>query len=107
MWKVLFAAVSLLTSAHTWGYPFEVEQTLKEVQIGVQTMNLGDNISAVTLDNYGQTLAQCSVRFRSGPALPVTRMARVEPGQQANVTASFNHQIIRMRVTVNCQPAKK
>ena len=96
----------LLSGSLAWGFPFEVEENIKDVKVAVSTMDLGDNTGAVTLENYGQQAAQCSVRFRSGPGVPVVRNARVEAGQKANLTAGFNHQVIRMRVAVRCKPAK-
>lgn len=106
MLKKSCVLAGILLTGQVWGFPFEVEESMKDVQVAVSTMDLGDNMGAVTLENYGQTAALCNVRFRSGPGVPVNRKARVEPGQKANVTAGFNQQVIRMRVDVRCQPAK-
>ncbi len=96
----------LLPGSLAWAFPFEVSETVKGVKVAVDTMDLGDNTGAVTLENYGTVAAQCNVRFRSGPGVPVVRNARLESGQKAHLTAGFNHQVIRMRVDVRCKPAK-
>lgn len=106
MIKRVFLLAGLLAYNQAWAFPFEVSENFNNVEIAVDTMDLGDNTAAVSLDNYGVVAAQCSVRFRSGPGVPVNRNTRVEPGQRTHVTAGFNHQVIRMRVDVRCQPAK-
>lgn len=106
MLKKCAVLTGLLLAGQAWGFPFEVEESMKGVAVAVSTMDLGDNMGAVTLENYGETAAQCSVRFRGGPGVPVNRKARIEAGQTANVTAGFNQQVIRMRVDVRCQPAR-
>ena len=107
MFKKVSVLSCLLFCGLAWGFPFEVKERINDVDILVETMDLGDNMGAVTLENYGTTDAQCTVRFRSGPGVPITRNARVEPGRKAHVTAGFNHQVIRMRVDVQCQPAQQ
>lgn len=106
MLKKYAVLAGVLLAGQAWCFPFDVEERMEGVTVAVSTMNLGDNMGAVTLENYGNTTAQCSVRFRGGPGVPVNRKARIEPGQVANVTAGFNQQVIRMRVDVRCQPAK-
>lgn len=105
--RLLASALLMWASVPAHAFPFEVEEDLAGLNIAVSTGDLGDNVAAVTLDNYGQVDAQCRVRFRSGPELPVTRKVRVAAQQRAHVTASFNHQVIRMRVQVNCQSGQR
>jgi len=97
------SAILLLLPSVAWAFPFEVEQQLNGAEVDVQTMDLGNNMAAVSLQNYGQSAAVCKVRFRSGPEAPRTRKAQVKPGESAHVTARFNSTVIRMRVRVECQ----
>lgn len=106
MLRVICVAATLLISGQAWGFPVEVSEKIEGVQVAVEAMDLGENTAAVALLNYGEVAAQCRVRFRSGPGVPVTRNARVEAGQRMHVTAGFSHEVIRMRVDVNCRPAK-
>lgn len=102
---VFFLAVGILP-ALGWAFPFEVETQLNGVHLSVETMDLGDNLAAVSLHNYGEQDARCTVRFRGGPQAR-TRKATVAAQHRANVTASFSTQVIRMRVKVTCHPIKE
>lgn len=106
MLRVGVMLAGLLLAAGAWSFPFEVAENIEGVEIAVDTMDLGDNNAAVSLENYGAVAAQCKVRFRSGPGVPVNRSARVGAGQKVHVTAGFSRQVIRMRVDVNCRPAQ-
>lgn len=106
MIKAVLLLTGLLAGNQAWAFPFEVNENINNVKIAVDTIDLGDNNAAVSLENYGVVAAQCNVRMRSGPGVPVNRNVRIEPGQKSHVTAGFNHQVIRMRVDVRCKPAK-
>lgn len=106
MYKKILALVGVLACSQSWAFPFDVEKDMRDVDVAVDTLDLGDNTAAVVLDNHGTHAAQCSVRFRSGPGVPVKRNAKVQPGQKSHVTAGFSHQVIRMRVDVQCKAAK-
>ncbi|HZJ95680.1 MAG TPA: 3-phosphoglycerate kinase [Thiopseudomonas sp.] len=101
--KRISAMLVLLLPSLALAFPFEVEQQLNGAEVDVQTMDLGNNMAAVSLQNYGQRTAVCKVRFRSGPEAPRTRKAKVKSGESAHVTARFNSTVIRMRVRVECQ----
>ncbi|MCK9238724.1 MAG: 3-phosphoglycerate kinase [Thiopseudomonas sp.] len=101
---VFFAVVF---SSAAMAFPFEVKEQLNGLPIAIETMDLGDNLAAVSLYNYGEQDAQCSVRFQGGPQTPRLRKARVAAQQKVNLTASFNNQIIRMRVQVTCRAVKQ
>jgi len=105
--KAVVFAAAILISAGVSAFSFEVNKQLNGLQISVDTMDLGDNLAAVTLYNYGEQEAQCSVRFQSGPQAPRTRKARVAVQQTVNLTASFSNQVIRMRVQVKCHAVNK
>jgi|SRR5690554_3514499 len=97
------AILLLLLPSIALAFPFEVEQQLNGAEVDVQTMDLGNNMAAVSLQNYGQSAAVCKVRFRSGPEAPRTRKAQLDAGETAHLTARFNSTVIRMRVRVECQ----
>lgn len=95
--------LSLLLPSAVFAFPFEVEQQLNGAEVDIKTMDLGNNMAAVSLQNYGQRAAVCKVRFRSGPEVPRTRKAQVKAGETAHVTAKFSSTVIRMRVRVACE----
>lgn len=86
-----------------WAFPFEVEKQLNGAEVAVDTLDMGNNMASVTLQNYGQRAAVCKVRFRNGPETPRTRKARVVAGQTTHLTARFNNAVIKMRVQVECK----
>ncbi len=86
-----------------FAFPFEVEKQLNGAEIAVDTLDLGNNLASVTLQNYGQRAAVCKVRFRNGPETPRTRKARLAAGETAHLTARFNNTVIKMRVLVECK----
>lgn len=104
--KLLAVILLCGASLQAGAFPFEVNEDVREVQVAVDTSDLGDNTGAVFLENYGKLDARCKVRFRSGPSIPVVRSSRVLAGQKVQLTAGFNHEVIRMRVDVLCQPLK-
>jgi len=102
--KKAIMLLALLFPLVAQAFPFEVEKQLNGAEIDVQTLDLGNNMAAVTLQNYGQRAAVCKVRFRNGPEVPRTRKARLDAGETAHLTANFKSTVIRMRVRVECQP---
>lgn len=96
-------ALLLLLPSVVFAFPFEVERQLNGAEIDIQTMDLGNNMASVTLQNYGQRAAVCKVRFRNGPEVPRTRQAQLESGETAHLTAKFSSTVIRMRVRVECK----
>lgn len=107
MYKKALMLAAALACNQSWAFPFEVEEKMQDVTVAVEPLDLGDNTAAVVLHNHGTADAQCSVRFRSGPGVPVKRNARLVAGQKTHVTAGFNHEVIRMRVNVQCKAAGK
>lgn len=93
----------LLLSSVALAFPFEVERQLNGAEIDIQTMDLGNNMAAVSLQNYGARSAVCKVRFRNGPEVPRTRKAQLKPAETAHLTAKFRSTVIRMRVRVECK----
>lgn len=107
MYPKILILSAVLACSQSWAFPFEVEEKMQDVAVTVEPLDLGDNTAAVVLYNQGARSAQCSVRFRSGPGVPVRRNARLAAGQKSHVTAGFNHEVIRMRVSVQCKASGK
>ena len=101
--KNIIIILSLLFPVAVFAFPFEVEKQLNGAEVEVETLDLGNNMAAVTLKNYGQAAAVCKVRFRNGPEVPHTRKARLAAGEIAHLTARFNTTVIKMRVQVECK----
>ncbi|HZJ93378.1 MAG TPA: 3-phosphoglycerate kinase [Thiopseudomonas sp.] len=93
----------LLLPLTALAFPFEVDEQLNGAQIAVDTQDLGDNTASVSLTNYGQQAAVCTVRFRNGPESPRTRKARIDAGETTHLTARMHTQVIKMRVKVKCK----
>ncbi|MDZ5601970.1 3-phosphoglycerate kinase [Pseudomonas sp. RP23018S] len=83
-------------------YPIDVEKRLDGVKVDFTAFDTAPDMAAVTLNNYGQTAAACKVTLRNGPEAPRVRRVSVDAGQQANVTARFNREVLRLRVTMAC-----
>lgn len=103
MMRNTIIAVFLVLPSMALAFPFEVEKQLNGAEISVDTLDLGNNLASVTLQNYGQRAAVCKVRFRNGPEAPRTRRARLVGGKTAHLTARFNNNVIKMRVKVECE----
>ncbi len=103
MRKIIIIA-ALLCPIAAFAFPIEVEKQLNGAEIDIESMDLGNNTAAVSLQNYGQRAAVCKARFRNGPESPRTRKARIVAGETAHLTASFSTTIIKMRVSVECKP---
>lgn len=95
--------LALLCPVAAFAFAFEVEQQLNGAEIAVTTADLGNNSASVSLHNYGQQAAVCTVRFRNGPESPRTRKARLAAGETAHLTARFSTTVIKMRVKVECK----
>lgn len=97
---VILALLPLTAMAAT--YPIEVEQSLNGTEVTYSTQQVTDNMGAITLNNLGQTDAQCSARFRNGPEAPRTRKVLLKAGEQSNLTVNFTRSIIKLRIKLEC-----
>lgn len=100
--KKLCAAMLLCLPVAAFAYPIEMEKQIDGVKLDATAYDTAYDIGAITLDNYGQVPAACKVTFRNGPEAPRVRRVNVPAGKRADVTAKFNRQIIKLRVTVAC-----
>ncbi|WP_312935781.1 3-phosphoglycerate kinase [Pseudomonas sp.] len=83
-------------------YPIDVDKKLDGMKVDVTADDTAPDLAGVTLNNYGQAAAACKVTLRNGPEAPRVRRVNVEAGQRASVTARFNRDILRLRISVAC-----
>jgi len=87
-----------------FAYPIDVEKDLKGVQIDYNSHDTAYDIGNITVNNYGDVPAKCSVVFRNGPEAPRTRRVQVAPKSSTEVTAKFNREIVKLRIKLSCDP---
>ncbi|HWD31393.1 hypothetical protein D3C76_1192420 [compost metagenome] len=97
---VLLALLPLTALA----YPIDVEKNLDGVKLDYTTYDTDRDIGSITLNNYGEVAAQCKVLFRNGPEAPRVRRVQVPARQSKDVTAKFNREIIKLRISLDCKP---
>lgn len=88
-----------------FAYPIEVTKRTPGVQVDYSSHDTYHDTGAITLSNYGQVDARCRVEFINGPEAPRIRRVEVKAGQTQNVVSKFNRSIIKLRVTLECEPA--
>lgn len=97
---VLLALLPLTAMA----YPIDVEKTIEGVKLDYTTYDTDRDIGSINLNNYGEVAAQCKVTFRNGPEAPRVRRVQVPAKKSVDVTAKFNREIIKLRITLACTP---
>ncbi|VVO05847.1 3-phosphoglycerate kinase [Pseudomonas fluorescens] len=97
---VLLAMLPLTAFA----YPIDVQKDLSGMKIDYTTYATDYDLGAITLNNYGDTAADCSVIFRNGPESPKTRRVSLDAGKSVDLSAKFNRKIIKLYLTVTCKP---
>ncbi|PBP94052.1 3-phosphoglycerate kinase [Pseudomonas congelans] len=86
-------------------YPIEVEKQYQGVKIDYVAHDVYHDTGSITVNNYGEVDAKCSVVFISGPEAPRTRRVQVGAGKSLDVSSRFNRSIIKLRIRLSCQPA--
>ncbi len=86
-----------------WAYPIEVEKSYEGVQVDYTAHDSFHDMGSITVNNYGDVDAKCSVVFRNGPEAPRTRRITVAAKKTADVTAKFNRSIIKLRISLTCK----
>ncbi|MDD0977667.1 3-phosphoglycerate kinase [Pseudomonas fontis] len=97
---VLLALLPLTAVA----YPIDVEKSTDGVKLDYTAYDTDRDIGSITLNNYGEVAAQCKVTFRNGPEAPRVRRVQVPAKKSVDVTAKFNREIIKLRVSLDCKP---
>ena len=104
MKKYSVALLALLPLTVLAAYPIEVTKELGEgIKLDTTAYDTANDMSTITLENYGDTAASCRVTFRNGPETPRVRRVDVPAKKSLDVTAHFNKQIIKMRILVDCK----
>ena len=85
-----------------FAYPIDVEKQLNGLSIDYTAFDTDADIGSLQITNFGTTDAQCSVLFRNGPEAPRTRKVELPAGKSKNVTAKFNRNILKLRLTLTC-----
>ncbi|HAL68094.1 MAG TPA: 3-phosphoglycerate kinase [Pseudomonas sp.] len=100
--KKYCAALLLCLPVIAFAYPIDMEKHMDGVKVDATAYDTAYDLGAITLENYGQVPAACKVTFRNGPEAPRVRRVNVPAGKRADVTAKFNRQIIKLRISVKC-----
>ncbi|MDR0276909.1 MAG: hypothetical protein LBJ37_03400 [Paucimonas sp.] len=104
MKKYVVALLALLPLSVMAAYKIDVEKKLADgVKLDTTAYDTANDMTTITLNNYGETAASCRVTFRNGPETPRVKRVDVPAKSSRDVTASFNKQIIKMRIVVDCK----
>ncbi|HCN45647.1 MAG TPA: 3-phosphoglycerate kinase [Pseudomonas sp.] len=104
MKKYAVALLALLPLTVLAAYPIEVKKDLEEgIKLDTTAYDTANDMTTITLNNYGDSAASCRVTFRNGPETPRVRRVDVPAKKSVDVTSSFNKQIIKMRIVVDCK----
>jgi hypothetical protein len=97
MKKIVCVLLAMLPLT-AFAYPIDVQKELNGLKIDYTTY------ASITLNNYGDTAAECSVVFRNGPESPKTRRVNLDAGKSADLSAKFNRKIIKLYISMTCKP---
>lgn len=105
--RLCCCALALAVPNLVWATPIELTQKLNGSEVSAKTLDLGENMAALQLYNYGEHKAQCKAVFRNGPESPRTRRAVIEPKKEVNFSLQFKRQVIRLRIDLVCDPVSE
>ncbi|PBP51808.1 3-phosphoglycerate kinase [Pseudomonas syringae] len=101
----LCCALLVMLPLTALAYPIEVENQYQGVKIDYVAHDVYHDTGSITVNNYGEVDAKCSVVFINGPEAPRTRHVQVGAGKSLDVSSRFNRSIIKLRIRLSCQPA--
>ncbi|KTC03856.1 MULTISPECIES: hypothetical protein [Pseudomonas] len=101
----LCCALLVMLPLTALAYPIEVEKQYQSVKIDYVAHDVYHDTGSITVNNYGEVDAKCSVVFINGPEAPRTRHVQVGAGKSLDVSSRFNRSIIKLRIRLSCQPA--
>jgi len=93
-----------LLPASAFAYPIDVEKHYTGVSIDYTSHDTDYDMGAITLNNYGDVNAECTVVFSNGPEAPRTRRVQIAAKHSVDVSAKFNRSIIKLRIKLTCEP---
>ncbi|MBU6959772.1 3-phosphoglycerate kinase [Pseudomonas sp. CVAP len=102
--KKICCVVLAMLPLTAFAYPIDVERNLNGLKINYATYATTYDMGAITLNNYGNKDAECSVVFRNGPEAPRTRRVSLGADKSADLSAKFNREIIKLYITLTCKP---
>lgn len=82
-------------------FPIDVALQAEGLNLATDTGNVG-NIATVTLTNQDNREVFCVAQFVNGPERPGPIRARLAPGEKTVLTQAFHREIIRVRVSIEC-----
>lgn len=104
MKKLSCALLALLPLSAFAIYPIDVETQLNGTEVSYSTQDISRDMAAINVVNQGRGDVRCTAVFRNGPESPRTRRVSLKSGQDASLTTKFTRDIIRLRITLECNP---
>jgi len=108
MWSCLLGCLVTLGVtdglADTWG-PIDVEVDVGRLAVSHEETLQRDQ-AAMAVRNAEARPVDCTVVFRNGPELPVSRQAVIEAGGERLFNAPIRRAVTRLNISLVCQPAE-
>lgn len=101
--KKICCVLLALLPVSAFAYPIDVEKQYNGVQIDYTSHDTDYDMGSITLNNYGDVDAQCTVVFINGPESPRTRRVQIAAKHSADVSAKFSRNIIKLRIKLTCE----
>lgn len=101
--KKLCCVLLTMLPMSAFAYPIDVEKHIDGVQIDYNSHDTAYDIGNITVNNYGDIPAKCTVVFSNGPEAPRTRRVQIASKSSANVTVTFRREIIKLRIKLSCE----
>lgn len=104
MKKSCLALLALLPLTALGAYPIDVEKHLESgIKIDATAYDTAYDMGSITLNNYGDVAAKCTLTFRNGPEAPRVRRVQVPAKQSVDSNVKFNREILKLRIAVDCK----
>lgn len=100
--KKICCVLLALLPVSAFAYPIDVEKHLTGVSIDYTTHDTDYDMGAMTINNYGDTPAECTAVFINGPESPRTRRVQVAAKNSVDTSVKFTRSIIKLRIKLTC-----
>ncbi|SEL38843.1 hypothetical protein SAMN05216214_111131 [Atopomonas hussainii] len=104
MLKQIVAWGGLCCALPAWAFPIEVTPQFVGAPLQYEAQALARNMAVLHVRNDTSQAQRCSVRLSNGPEGDQWRRVQLAPGEKAAVSASFQREVVRLRIWLNCQP---
>ena len=94
----------LLAAPLVQAFPVEVMPQFAGAALSYEAQALPRNMAALHVTNATREVQDCSVRFNNGPEGDQWRRVRLQPSEKVSLAASFQREIVRLRIWLNCAP---